>query len=991
MRSKIYALVMILFISVAAMAQSYTISGTVTDDQSQPLPGVSVVIKGTSNGTSTDFDGKYSLSVSNGDVLVYSFVGFDEQTFLVDGSATHDVTMQSGVTLDEVVLVGTRGEARLAMDSPVPVDVLDVKELTSNAPQVNLNQILNYVAPSFTSNTQTISDGTDHIDPASLRGLGPDQVLVLINGKRRHTSSLINVNGTFGRGNVGTDLNAIPAAAIKNIEVLRDGAAAQYGSDAIAGVINIILKENTGELDVNVTTGANFTKNANFLKGGVDGGTVNTSVNYGIKLGDNGGFINFTGDFDTRDYFSRMGTYTGQIFHGWNAIEWKAYQAGEDLDDISLGKAQFFANELANDGVFTTQLAGAINAATSMQDLTGSTAIGNSQDGYLTGFLTYNKEHYDEDGNFIGYTLEPIDFTEAVLSQRVLTREDFLMRVGQSALRGGRFFANMSLPLGDSGAKIYANMGMSLRKGNAAGFYRLPFQSRAYTAQYINGFLPEINSDIKDKSLTAGILGKIGDWDVDFSNTFGTNSFMYNITNSFNASKGLSSKTAYNSGGFSFSQNTTNLDFTNFYEDALAAGLNVAAGLEYRVENYSIVAGEEGSWATYDVNGNVVTNDTQVIPTDFFGRNRPGGVQVFPGFRPENELSQYRNSMAAYVDMEANFTKSFLLNGALRYENYSDFGSTLNYKLASRVKISDNLNFRAAVNTGFRAPSLHQIYFNSTSTLFVDGVPSEVGLFANDSKVAQILGIPKLKQEVSSSVSIGFTGKIPKAHLKLSIDGYFVAIEDRVVLTGTFKPTTPELETLFKKAGATKAAFFANAIDTNTKGIDVVLTQNAKLGSKWRIKNDFAATFSQTVKVDDIHSSQVLVNAGQESTYFDEAARVYLEDAVPGLKMNLSNTFSSNKFNFFLRNTYFGEVTEATNHVANQQIYSAKVVTDLSVGYNFSDSFKLSVGSNNLFDVYPDKAIAGNSSSGRFVYSRRSQQFGIAGRFLFARLGFTLK
>ncbi len=965
MRSKIYALVMILFISVGALAQSYTVSGTVTDDQSQPLPGVSVVIKGTSNGTSTDFDGKYSLAVSNGDVLVYSFVGFNKQEFLADGSTTHDVMMQSGVTLDEVVLVGSRGEARLAMDSPVPVDVLDVKELTSSSPQVNLNQILNYVAPSFSSNTQTISDGTDHIDPASLRGLGPDQVLVLINGKRRHTSSLINVNGTFGRGNVGTDLNAIPAAAIKNIEVLRDGAAAQYGSDAIAGVINIILKENTGELDVTVTSGANFTKNANFLKGGVDGGTVNTSVNYGIKLGDNGGFINFTGDFDTRDYFSRMGTYNGAIFHGWNAIEWKAYQAGESVDNISLAQAQFFANELANDGVFTSQLAGAINGASSLQGIAD----------VLTNPATGS----------------PIDFTEAVLSQRGLTREDFLMRVGQSALRGGRFFANMALPLGDSGAEVYANMGMSMRAGNAAGFFRLPNQNRTYTAQYINGFLPEINSDIKDKSLTAGIKGKIGDWDVDFSNTFGTNSFMYTISNSFNASKGLSSKTSYNSGGFSFAQNTTNLDFTNFYEEALGAGLNVAAGLEYRVENYAIVAGEEGSWATYDINGDVVTNDSQVLPTDFFGRARPGGVQVFPGFRPENELSQYRNSFAAYTDLEANFTDNFLLTGALRFENYSDFGSTLNYKLATRVKISDNLNFRAAVNTGFRAPSLHQIYFNSTSTLFVDGVPSEVGLFANDSKVAEILGIPKLKEEVSQSVSIGFTGKIPEANLKLSVDGYFVAIEDRVVLTGTFRPTTPELQTLFDQAGATKAAFFANAIDTNTKGIDVVLTHQANLGSKWRLKNDFAATFSETKKVDDIHSSQVLVNAGQESTYFDEAARVYLEDAVPGLKMNLANTLSSNKLNFFMRNTYFGEVTEATSNVANQQVYSAKVVTDVSLGYNFSDTFKVSVGANNLFDLYPDKTIGANQSSGRFIYSRRSQQFGIGGRFLFARLGFTLK
>ncbi len=966
MRSKIYALVMMLFISVGAIAQSYTVSGTITDDQSQPLPGVSVLVKGTANGTSTDFDGKYSLSVTNGDVLVYSFVGFDSQEMVADGTATYDVVMNSGVSLDEVVLVGTRGEARLAMDSPVPVDVLDVKELTSTNPQVNLNQILNYVAPSFSSNTQTISDGTDHIDPASLRGLGPDQVLVLINGKRRHTSSLVNVNGTFGRGSVGTDLNAIPAAAISRIEVLRDGAAAQYGSDAIAGVINIVLKKGTGELDVNVTTGAQFTKNANYLKGGVDGEMVNTSVNYGISLGEKGGYINFTGDFDTREDFSRMGTYTGQIFHGWNAIEWKAYEAGEDVGDISLVQAQFFANELVGDGVFSSQLAGAIGSATSLQGV--ASVLTNPQSG------------------------KPIDFTEAGLSQRNQTREDYLMRVGQSAIRGGRFFANMSLPLDENGTEVYAFAGVSSRKGNSAGFYRLPNQNRTYTAQYINGFLPEINSDIKDKSFAVGIKGNIGDWKVDFSNTYGINGFMYNIDNSFNASKGLSSKTSYNSGGFSFAQNTTNLDFTRFYEDKFE-GFNVAAGLEYRLENYNIVAGEEGSWATYDVNGDVVTNDSQIVPTDFFGRSRPGGVQVFPGFRPENELSEGRSSIAAYADFEADVTESFLLAAALRYENYSDFGGTMNYKLAGRVKINENLNFRAAANTGFRAPSLHQKYFNSTSTLFVNGIPNEVGLFANDSKVAKILGIPELKEETSGSVSIGFTAKVPEVNLKLSVDGYFVAIEDRVVETGTFTPNTPELEALFTQAGATKAAFFANAIDTNTKGIDIVLTHNARLGSKWKLKNDFAATFSETKQVDDIHASQVLVDAGQLDTYFNEQSRIYLEDAVPGLKINLSHTLSSNKVSFFLRNAYFGEVTQANNDLSNQQVFAAKVVTDFSLGYNFSEALKISVGANNLFDVYPDKVDPSNSdySSGRFAFSRRSQQFGIGGRFLFARLGFTLK
>ena len=211
-----------------------------------------------------------------------------------------DVQMSSGVSLNEIVLIGTRNPNRTAINSAVPVDVIEMQELITSGPQVNLNQILNYVAPSFTSNTQTISDGTDHIDPASLRGLGPDQVLVLINGKRRHNSSLVNVNGTFGRGSVGTDLNAIPAISIKRIEVLRDGAAAQYGSDAIAGVINIVLNDKVNELVLNVTSGANVSKNSNNQTGGIDGGTINVSANYGVAVGERGGSVNFSGDFDYR-------------------------------------------------------------------------------------------------------------------------------------------------------------------------------------------------------------------------------------------------------------------------------------------------------------------------------------------------------------------------------------------------------------------------------------------------------------------------------------------------------------------------------------------------------------------------------------------------------------------------------------------------------------------------------------------------------------------
>ena len=253
MKTKIYFFIGMLLLSFSALAQSYSVEGVVRDSDNQALPGVSVAVQGTSKGTSSDFDGKFQIEVKNGDILVFTFVGFETKRVTITGQVTLNVVMKSGVELQEVVVVGTRNPNRTVTDSPVPVDVIDVTELTAQGPQVNLNQILNFVAPSFTSNTQTISDGTDHIDPASLRGLGPDQVLVLINGKRRHNSSLVNVNGTFGRGSVGTDLNSIPAAAIKRLEVLRDGAAAQYGSDAIAGVINIVLNDNVNELNLKVT------------------------------------------------------------------------------------------------------------------------------------------------------------------------------------------------------------------------------------------------------------------------------------------------------------------------------------------------------------------------------------------------------------------------------------------------------------------------------------------------------------------------------------------------------------------------------------------------------------------------------------------------------------------------------------------------------------------------------------------------------------------
>jgi iron complex outermembrane receptor protein len=930
---KNYLILLMLFVGTINLITAQEVSGIVLDDTSQPLPGASVVVKGTTTGTTTDFDGNYTISANMGDTLVYSFVGFDTQEIIVN-SIQINVTMQSGVSLDEIVILGSRNKSRVATDTPVAVDVLDVEELMLSTPQVDVNQILNYAAPSFTANTQTISDGTDHIDPASLRALGPDQVLVLINGKRRHKTSLVNVNGTFGRGSVGTDMNAIPAHAIDRIEILRDGAAAQYGSDAIAGVINVVLKRST-DLTVSMHTGANFTKNEDEMTGNsdtvTDGEKVGVSINYGLPIGDDGGFINFTGSFDYRGRTNRMLEWEGSIFNAYNSIERVARNDGYDTSLL-------LDSDL--DDIF--QYAGQAGIS-----LTGSETLSELQ------------------------TILGEDATSSELSARGMQRSDFNMNVGQSELRNSQFFANLSIPLGEN-TEIYAFGGLGYRDGNATGFYRLPNQNRTYTPAYPNGFLPQIHSNIVDKSISVGITGALGDWDVDFSNTYGRNSFEFNIRNSSNASMQNSTPFEAFAGGFAYAENTVNFDVSQFF-DNIMSGLNIAFGAEYRMEN------------VHDP-----TDDTSMVPTDFLGRSRPGGIQVFPGFRPENELNEFRNSIAGYFDVEADVSETFLLAGAVRYENYSDFGGTFNGKLATRIKAGDNINFRAAVQTGFRAPSLHQIHFNSTSTLFVDGIPFEVGVFPNTSRIARILGIEQLQDETSFGVSLGFTANIPDANLKVTIDGYLTTIDDRVIETGQFTDNdNAELAVLFAQANAERVGFFANAVDTKTTGLDIVIDHKASLSDKLNLKNTLAFTFSDT-EIEGVNIPDAISAAGLGETFFDQTSRIYIESAVPRVKGNLlHNLRIGEKWNIFLRNAYFGEVTEATNN-ASPATYGGKIVTDLSFGYQMGENTRVTFGANNLLDVYSDQVPEDFRSSGRFIYSRRSQQFGTNGRHLFARLNFTI-
>ncbi|MCH2081064.1 MAG: TonB-dependent receptor [Saprospiraceae bacterium] len=966
--------------SFSLFAQKGSVTGSVTDN-GEPLLGVAISVLGTTTGTTTDLDGNYQLELDAGDyVLEFSYIGYSTLRENVSVSAGQNtnltVALSQGITVDEVVVLGTRASNRTNTDSPVPVDVINVRELSAAAPQTTVNQLLHYTAPAFSSNTQTISDGTDHVDPASLRGLGPDQVLVLVNGKRRHTSSLINVNGTFGRGNVGTDLNAIPASAIDKIEVLRDGAAAQYGTDAIAGVINIRLRENVNELGVSLTTGANFTSEIGPFGGETqdyDGEVVNLGLNYGLPLGDNGGFINLTGEFNYRGKTSRMREFSGSIFNGYNAIERVAAADGADVSALSLADIQKYGEQVGYFDAATTQ---------GLMDLTSLDGLGDVLD---------------------------IDVTEEELAARGMERSDFNLLFGQSSLRGGKFFANMELPVGDNAA-VYAFGGVGYRNGCSGCFYRLPSQSRTTTSIYPNGTVPRINSNIVDRSFGLGIRGMIGDWNADFSTTYGFNEFLYNMTQTHNATLGSSSPTDFQAGGHDFTQITSNFDLSQYYEMDGIVGMNVAFGGEYRFENYGITPGSELSYGNYDVNGNLVNPATpdSLLVTDYFGRARPSGSQCFAGFLPSNAVDANRSSVAAYLDMEFDLTEAFLLSGAIRFEDYSDFGSTFNYKLTGRYKITDNFNLRAGFNTGFRAPSLHQIHFSRTSTIFslVDGVsvPQEVGVFTNTSRVAKLLGIPDLKEETSQSISIGTTFKVPSANLKFTIDAYQVNIDDRVVLTGQFSPgDDEELQILFNQAGATRAAFFANSISTISQGLDIVVSHSIAF-TGGSLRNDLAATFSQTKWDQDagINASDLLREKGLVDTYFDQTSRIYLEQAVPRTKVTLGHTLRLNKLSVYLRNTFFGETTEATaanifdadlNQIddAIDPYNSPKVITDLSFSYQFTNNLSVSLGANNLFDVYPDEADTAFQSSGRFVYSRRSPQFSLGGRHVFGRLAFTLK
>lgn len=897
---KKFALLLILLNTAILFAQK-EIKGVVKDKSGAPLPGVNILEKGTTNGVSTDFEGSYTIKVKDGAVLIFSYVGFSSIEKPAS-SAKIDVVMNEsdGQVLNDVVVVGSRNAKRTVVNSAVPIDVINVKDVTTQSGKLEINELLQYVAPSFNANKQSGSDGADHVDPASLRGMGPDQTLVLINGKRRHQSSLINLFGTRGRGNTGTDLNAIPAASIKRIEILRDGAAAQYGSDAIAGVINIVTNDNVNEFTGSITYGA-FNTDA---KGDFPLGTANTK-NYRLDKHGNGNSFGKNQDFDG--------------------------------GSVKIG---------ANYGTSIGTKGGYIN-------VTGE-------------FLNKNK------------TLRP--------------GFDFRKGFGEAEITGVNLFVNLAVPISDK-TEFYAFGGSNFRDTDAYAFTRNDGE-RVVESIYPGGYTPRITSKINDNSIAAGIRTKLDSgWKLDFSNTFGKNKFHYDIKGTINASLEDKSPKEFDAGGHSLLQNTTNFDISKNY-DSILEGFNIAFGTEFRIEQFEIFAGEEGSWATYDTNGQVIVDkNTQSPPIDpISGEPRPGGSQGFPGYSPENVVNKSRNNFSLYTDAELDVTKALMVSGAVRFENYSDFGSTLNGKLASRLKLTDNINLRGSVSTGFRAPSLAQIYYNLRFTNFSSSGATEVILSSNNSPITKAFGISNLNEEKALNGSLGVTANF--GDFTATVDGYLINVKDRIVLTGYFDATQLNM-------GLDKAQFFVNGVDTKTVGLDVVLAWKKTID-----ENRLSATLVGNIndmKIDKVHNGSL-----PQSSFFGERDKAFLLASAPPNKFGLNLNYARKWFDAGLAFTRFSEVklldyqmdedpedyrldpSETDAQVlANQKkaatdTYGAKIVTDLTLGFKLSKSTKISIGANNLLNVYPDQQDDWVEAGGYWD----AVQMGFSGAYYYARLGF---
>ena len=871
------------------------VSGVVTSSDGEAIIGGTVMLVGTATGTITDVDGSFSIAAKDGDLLRFSYAGFSNEEVTVSGSEPIYVILNEGVNLDEITVLGSRGKPRTSYDAPVPVDNISARTLQQSGKGV-LDQQLMFKVPSYNATEQPISDAAAHFSPADLRGLFPSRTLVLVNGKRKNASALVYSYVTPGRGEVGVDMKSVPSSAIERVEILRDGAAAQYGSDAVAGVINLVLKKKS---DPFVNLGYNTTTEG-------DGQQYQVEAGFGVNITKKG-YANFNFGYFDQKRTQRAGEIT-------SVADEAGYWGVSDDTDFSLTDLTSFLGREKSAGF-----------QVGLPDMT------------ITNFSLN-----------AGYTLEEKTETELYFFGTAVNR-----------------------------------------RGSAPQFARVPYWVAGFEAIYPGAefFLAEMAPQIGDHSFTAGLKTIRGGWNFDLSTTTGQSRIDYYIVNSFNQSYAGSSPSDFYNGAHQFSHIVNNLDISKSFERDNGSALTTAFGIEQRSERFQTEAGEFASY------GDGMNPDAEG------GRT---GSESFPGFRPENESINFRNNIGAYAEVTADFTKDFLFGGALRFENYSDFGTNLSWKLNSRYRIADGkFNIRASVSSGFRAPSLHQIHYTAlTTTLTSNGVVQN-GILANSNPALRALGIPKLNPETSFNLGAGFTARLSDK-MGFSVDAYRIKVDDRIVLSGqvtqTGDPDSP-IDQVLSNVGVGSMGFFLNAISTTTQGVDVVFNYSGIDLAGGRLGGSVAGNFNQTTVDGDIQTSDFIEENGLVGNIFTREDVSRVETWRPRTKIVATGTYKKNKLSGTLSLLYYGKVTYLANNEIDDATYGGKMLTDLSFSYDFTDKISLTVGSSNLFNVYPDTfadVYEGGAPQdrnldfvGRFKYPWQTTQFGIDGRRVFSKVSFT--
>jgi len=743
-------------------------------------------------------------------------------------------------SLDEVVVIGSRGGGRSILQSPVPVDVIRISSMMMNSGRMDLTANLNFSAPSFNFNRQSGTDGADHVNIGTLRGLGPDHTLVLINGKRRHSTALVAVFGTRGRAQSGVDLSSFPQSAVDRIEILRDGASAQYGSDAIGGVMNIILKKDPSEWTVStgISGYADRKFNTYYQRADnnylyaqpIDGIASNFSAHKGFALGKKGGFINVALEYNT----------LGKTFRQVKSTDIKDPEGLPLINTIR----QAFGD-------------GSMQSAGAMYNLELPLKKGMQ-------FYSF--------GSFNNKSSQAYAFTRNWKSSP------------------HRF------PRKTDGSLIFVP--------------DIMFKSGSDDTSYN----PQIHTAIRDISIVAGLSGasKKG-WQWDLSNSIGQNRFNYFGYNTFNASiVGDASKTSFDDGGFNFLQNTLHFDVSKIYGQKDKGGVKLSFGSELRYERYQIAKGEEASYKAY---------------TNTAGLEQTPGSQGFPGFSPADEITANRTVAGAYGDVDYTPNNRLLVTGALRFENYSDFGAVATVKTSARYKLSDGFNLRGSFSTGYRAPSLQQKYFSNTLTSFSSGVLVQSRISNNNDALTRLAGIPSLKQETSVNGSLGFSWR-PTSTISFTVDAYQIQLKNRVVLSGLFsaedKNLPVALTNRLKSLGVVTAQFFSNAVNTTNRGLDLVATYQTPMQRKHQFRATLVANFQQAV-IDQINVPAALQNSKYAtdpyytsrakyfsgevpSAFFSTREAYFMKASAPRSKYILSLDYTRKQFSAGVRFTYFGNV-----------------------------------------------------------------------------------